>query len=78
IYRNVGYNTYGFLNATESFLSSQPDVAQPVVNTYEHARAWALKHQDETAKILAEVAGIDPAVATTVISQRTNLEVSNV
>ncbi|MBN9629995.1 MAG: aliphatic sulfonate ABC transporter substrate-binding protein [Actinobacteria bacterium] len=78
IYRNVGYNTYGFLNATESFLSSKPDVAQTVVNTYEHARAWALKHQDETAKILAEVAGIDPAVATTVISQRTNLEVSNV
>ena len=78
IYRNVGYNTYGFLNATESFLSSKPDVAQTVVNTYEHARAWALKHQDETAKILAEVAGIDPAEATTVISQRTNLEVSNV
>lgn len=78
IYRNVGYNTYGFLNATESFLSSKPDVAQTVVNTYEYARAWALKHQDETAKILAEVAGIDPAVATTVITQRTNLEVSNV
>ncbi len=78
IYRNVGYNTYGFLNATESFLSSKPDVAQTVVNTYEYARAWALKHQDETAKILAEVAGIDPAVATTVITQRTNLDVSNI
>lgn len=78
IYRNVGFNTYGFLNATESFLSSKPDVAQTVVNTYEYARAWALKHQDETAKILAEVAGIDPAVATTVITQRTNLDVSNI
>ncbi|MCI0157220.1 aliphatic sulfonate ABC transporter substrate-binding protein [Leifsonia shinshuensis] len=78
IYRNVGFNTYGFLNATESFLSSKPDVAQTVVNTYEYARARALKHQDETAKILAEVAGIDPAVATTVITQRTNLDVSNI
>ncbi len=78
IYRNVGFNTYGFLNATESFLSSKPDVAQTVVNTYEYARAWALKHPDETAKILADVAGIDPAVATTVITQRTNLGVSNV
>ena len=78
IYRNVAFNTYGFLNATESFLSSKPDVAQTVVNTYEYARAWALKHKDETAQILAEVAGIDPAVATTVITQRTNLDVSNV
>lgn len=78
IYRNVGFNTYGFLNATESFLSSKPDVAQTVVNTYEYARAWALKHPDETAKILADVAGIDPAVATTVITQRTNLDVDNV
>ena len=78
LYRNVKFNTYGFLNATESFLSSKPDVAQTVVNTYEYARAWALKHPDETAKILADVAGIDPAVATTVITERTNLGVSNV
>lgn len=78
LYRNVKFNTYGFLNATESFLTSKPDVAQTVVNTYEHARAWALTHPDETAKILADVAGIDPAVATTVITERTNLGVSNV
>jgi sulfonate transport system substrate-binding protein len=78
IYRNVGFNTYGFLNATESFLQSKPDVAQTVVNTYEYARAWALKHPDDTAKILSDVAGIDPSVATTVITERTNLDVSNV
>ncbi len=76
IYRNVAFNTYGFLNATESFLSSKPDVAQTVVNTYEYARAWAQKHPDETATILSDVAGIDPAVATTVITERTNLDVS--
>ncbi|MFE4949390.1 aliphatic sulfonate ABC transporter substrate-binding protein [Leifsonia sp. NPDC056665] len=78
LYRNVKFNTYGFLNATESFLTSKPDVAQTVVNTYEYARAWALKHPDETAKILADVAGIDQAVATTVITERTNLGVSNI
>lgn len=78
IYRNVKFNTYGFLNATESFLDSKPDVAQTVVNTYEYARAWAQKHPDETAKILSDVAGIDPAVATTVITERTNLDVSNI
>ncbi|WP_025158180.1 aliphatic sulfonate ABC transporter substrate-binding protein [Leifsonia aquatica] len=76
IYRNVDFNTYGFLNATESFLSSKPDVAQTVVNTYEYARAWAQKHPEETAQILSEVAGIDPSVATTVITERTNLDVS--
>lgn len=76
IYRNVAFNTYGFLNATESFLSSKPDVAQTVVNTYEYARAWALKHPDDTAKILSDVAGIDPSVASTVITERTNLDVS--
>ncbi|WP_223692651.1 aliphatic sulfonate ABC transporter substrate-binding protein [Leifsonia poae] len=76
IYRNVAFNTYGFLNATESFLKAKPDVAQTVVNTYEYARAWAQKHPDQTATILSDVAGIDPAVASTVISERTNLDVS--
>ncbi|WP_431278549.1 aliphatic sulfonate ABC transporter substrate-binding protein [Leifsonia poae] len=76
IYRNVAFNTYGFLNATESFLSSKPDVAQTVVNTYEHAREWAQKHPEETAKVLSDVAGIDPSVAKTVITERTNLDVS--
>ncbi|GAB3575656.1 aliphatic sulfonate ABC transporter substrate-binding protein [Leifsonia lichenia] len=78
IYRNVAFNTYGFLNATESFVKDKPDVAQTVVNTYEYARAWALKHPDETASILSEVASIDPSVATTVITERTNLDVSNI
>ncbi|MFF2051264.1 aliphatic sulfonate ABC transporter substrate-binding protein [Leifsonia sp. NPDC058194] len=76
IYRNVDFNTYGFLNATESFVSSKPDVAQTVVNTYEYARAWARKHQDETSQILADAASISLPVATTVITERTNLDVS--
>ncbi|MDN4613060.1 aliphatic sulfonate ABC transporter substrate-binding protein [Leifsonia sp. F6_8S_P_1B] len=76
IYRNVSFNTYGFLNATESFLKDKPDVAQTVVNTYEYARAWAQEHPDETAQILSDVAGIDKQVATTVITERTNLDVS--
>ncbi|WP_382306906.1 aliphatic sulfonate ABC transporter substrate-binding protein [Herbiconiux sp. UC225_62] len=78
LYRNVDFNSYGFLNATESFLETKPDVAQTVVNAYEHARAWAEENPDETAAILAEVAGLDPAVATKVITERTNLDVDNV
>ncbi|NKX51133.1 ABC transporter substrate-binding protein, partial [Arthrobacter deserti] len=74
-YRNLDFNTYGFLNATESFLAEQPEVAQTVVNAYEKARAWAAENPEETAQILADVAGLDLAVAKTVILERSNLDV---
>jgi sulfonate transport system substrate-binding protein len=75
IYDNIDFNSYGFLNATETFLAASPDLAQLVVNAYEKARAWAIDNPEETAAILAEVAGIDIEIATAVIADRTNLEV---
>lgn len=78
VYRNVGFNSYGFLNATESFLTSRPDVAQTVVDAYEKARAWALADPEATSALLAEVAAIDPAVAAKVIAERSNLHVDGV
>ncbi len=78
LYRNVGFNSYGFLNATESFLTTKPDVAQAVVDAYEHARAWAQAHPAETAQFLATEAGLDLAVATKVIAERSNLDVDPV
>lgn len=78
IYRNVDFNSYGFLNATESFIESKPEVAQVVVDAYERAREWAEENPEETAEILAEVAGLDLAVATKVIEERANLDVDNV
>jgi sulfonate transport system substrate-binding protein len=77
LYRNVDFATYGFLNATESFLDASPDLAQAVVDANEQARAWAVEHPDETAAILAQAAAIDPAVASTVID-RTDLGVDPV
>ncbi|RJU02080.1 aliphatic sulfonate ABC transporter substrate-binding protein [Arthrobacter frigidicola] len=77
-YRNIDFNSYGFLNATESFLEEKPDVAQTVVNAYEKAREWASENPEDTAAILAEVAAIDPAVANSVILERTNLDVDPV
>ena len=59
-YRNLSFNTYGFLNATESFLKDKPKQAQAVVNAYEKARAWAAANPDETAQILADAAGPGP------------------
>ncbi|MET0771446.1 MAG: aliphatic sulfonate ABC transporter substrate-binding protein [Candidatus Limnocylindrales bacterium] len=78
LYRNVGFNSYGFLNATEAFINERPDVAQTVVDAYEKAREWALANPDATAALLAEVASIDPAVAAKVIAERSNLGVDNV
>ncbi len=78
LYRNVDFNSYGFLNATEDFIDNHADLAQVVVDAYEQARVWALENPEETAALLAEVAGIDPDVATTVITERSNLDVSGV
>lgn len=77
-YRNVDFNSYGFLNATETFLAEKPEVAQAVVDAYETARAWAAENPEETAEILAEVAGLEIAVATKVITERSNLDVDPV
>ncbi|WP_350348592.1 aliphatic sulfonate ABC transporter substrate-binding protein [Agromyces sp. G08B096] len=77
-FRNVDFNSYGFLNAREDFIEQKPEVAQAVVDAYEHARAWAAANPEETAQILADVAGLDLAVATTVITERSNLDVDPV
>lgn len=77
IYDNVDFNSYGFLNATEDFITNHPDLAQLVVNAYEKARQWALENPDETAAILAEVAGIDIAIAEATIA-RTVIDIDNV
>lgn len=78
IYRNVDFNTYGFLNATEDFITNHADVAQVVVDAYEAARVWALEHPEETAQLLADAASIDIEVARLVINERSNLDVSGV
>lgn len=78
IYRNVDFNTYGFLNATEDFIDNHADVAQVVVDAYEKARIWALENPDELAQLLADAASIDIDVARTVITERSNLDVSGV
>ena len=75
IYDNIDFNSYGFLNATEEFLTASPDLAQLVVNAYEKARAFAIEDPEATAAILAEVAGIDPAIATAVVVERTNFDI---
>ncbi len=77
IYDNVAFNSYGFLNATEDFIENHPDLAQLIVNAYERARAWALENPEETAAILAEVAGIELPIAEATI-ERTVIDIDPV
>ncbi|PLC11964.1 ABC transporter substrate-binding protein [Kocuria flava] len=76
-HRDVDLNTYGFLNAREDFLEEQPEAAQTVVDVYAYARDWALAHPEETARLLAEAAGIELPVAETVLG-RTSLDIDHV
>ncbi|MEX5271681.1 aliphatic sulfonate ABC transporter substrate-binding protein [Kocuria sabuli] len=76
-YRNVDFNTYGFLNAHENFLEERPEAAQTVVDVYAYARDWALTHPDETAQLLADAAGIELSVAEKVL-ERTDLDIDHV
>ena len=78
VYRNIDFNTYGFLNAREEFLERSPDLAQVVLDAYEKARAWALENPEETARILADVAAIDLAIAEKVILERTVIDLDPV
>ena len=63
LYRNIAFNTYGFLNTTETFAREHPELVQTVLADYEKARRWALAHPDEAAGILAEQASISLPVA---------------
>jgi len=63
IYRNVSFNTYGFLNTSEKFLTAYPRQVERVIAVYEKARKWIAANPEETAKIIAEEAKIPLAVA---------------
>lgn len=76
-YRNVDFNTYGFLNATEDFIESDPEAAQTIVDVYEYAREWALTNEEEAVQILADGSGIELETAQ-VVWDRTYLDIDNV
>jgi sulfonate transport system substrate-binding protein len=63
LYRNVNFNTYGFLNTTDSFAKNHPEHVKRVIAAYEKARKWILANPDETSRIVSEEAKISLAVA---------------
>ncbi|WP_186018017.1 aliphatic sulfonate ABC transporter substrate-binding protein [Burkholderia gladioli] len=63
LYRNVGFNTYGFLNVREAFASQHPQAVTRVLKVYEKARLWIVAHPDETARIVADESKVSLPVA---------------
>jgi len=63
LYRNVSFNTYGFLNVREEFLAKYPQQTARVIAAYEKARLWTRANPSEAAKILAAEAKVSLPVA---------------
>ncbi len=78
LYRNIDFNTYGFLNANEEFITQYPELTATVLEQYERARAWILENPDEAAQILAEEAKIAIEVAERELFERTVLDLDPV
>src|ERR687894_1425865 len=78
IYRNIAFNTYGFLNANEAFVEQYPEYTARVIAAYEQARAWILENPDDAAQILAEEAKISTEVAERELFERTVLDMDPV
>jgi len=73
LYRNVAFNTYGFLNVRDDFLAKSPNEVKRVLAGYERARLWILANTTEAAKILADEAKVSLQVALLQIKLRTDL-----
>lgn len=78
IYRNLDFNSFSVLNASESIIESDPELVQDVVDFYEQARVWALENPEGTAELLAEASAIEVPIAQKVIDEREGLDVSGV
>lgn len=63
LYRNIDFNSFGFLNARNEFTSAYPQYTEIVLTQYERARQWILDNQEEAAQILADEAKLSLDVA---------------
>jgi sulfonate transport system substrate-binding protein len=73
IYRNVAFNTYGFLNVREDFQQRYPREVRRVIAAYERARLWVQANVTDAAKILSEEAKVPLQVALLQLKLRTDL-----
>lgn len=73
LYRNVAFNTYGFLNVRQDFIVQQPQITRQVIAAYERARLWTIGHISEAARIVSEEAKVSLQVALLQLKLRTDL-----
>lgn len=76
IYNNPAFASWGVLNATDEFLANKPEIVEIVLAQYQRARQWILDNPEDAVAILARDAQLDPAVASKVLLERTNIDVS--
>lgn len=76
IYTNPAFNSWGVLSASDKFLTSSENILEIVLAQYQRARAWILENPDQAVAILARDASLDPTVASKVLLERTNVDVS--
>jgi len=73
LYRNVAFNTYGFLNVRDDFITRYPTEVKRVIGVYEKARLWIRANPSEAARILSEEAKVSLPVALLQVKLRTDL-----
>ncbi len=73
LYRNIAFNSFGFLNARTEFIEEFPAETQIVLTAYERARQWILDNPEEAAQILAEESQLSIEVARKELVERTVL-----
>jgi sulfonate transport system substrate-binding protein len=78
LYRNIDFNSWGFLNARQEFIEDHPEYVTRILAQYERARQWIIDNPEEAAKILAKEAELSEEVAQQELFERTNLEIDPV
>ena len=73
LYRNIDFNSFGFLNARSEFLAAHGEYVEILLTQYERARQWILDNPDEAAQILADEAKLSIEVAKRELFDRTVL-----
>lgn len=76
-YRKPENNSWGVLNTSEAFAKAHPDIVRRVLNTYEQARAEALKNPDAVKAVLVETAKLPENVIAKQL-ERTDLSHSKI
>jgi len=62
-YRNVDFNTYGFLNVRSDFAKEYPETVERVIKVYEKAKQWIAENPDEVVTLLEKEAALKKEVA---------------